>query len=94
VLTLTNSVIDCTTNFREGTGVTAGYTQAWFQAQTGNTAAALALNGFLPTAASPIGNKPFNPVSDWFVPTNYAGAFRSNSANDNWAAGWTHRLND
>lgn len=93
-LTLTNSVIDCTTNFREGTGVTAGYSQAWFQAQAGNTAAPLALAGYLPTAASPIGNKPFNPQTDWFVPTDYAGGFRSNAAKDNWAAGWTHRLND
>lgn len=93
VLTMRNTIIDCATNFRVGTGVSAGYAQAFFEAQAGNQAAALALNGFLPTSASPILNKVFNPgANDWFVPTDFAGAFRSGDAKDNWALGWTHRL--
>lgn len=95
VLTMNNSIVDCTTNFREGTGVSPGYAQQWFTSQGGNQATALALNGFLPSAASPIGNKRFLPGDrDFFQPTDYAGAFRSADAKDNWALGWTHRLLD
>lgn len=93
VLTMKNTIIDCTTNFRTGSGVSAGYAQAWFTAQAGNQTAALNLDGFLPSATSPVLGKTFAPGNDhWFVPTDFAGAFRSNDPKDNWAAGWTHRL--
>jgi len=94
VLTLQNSIIDCANNFGDGSGVTAGYSAAWFAAQPGNEARALGLEGFLPTDASDVLGKEFNPASDWFVSTDYAGAFRSNDAKDNWATGWTHRINE
>jgi len=91
VLTMQNTVIDCTTNFRTSGGVSDGYAQAWFNAQPGNAAAPLALNGFMPTSASPVFGKPFNPGNNhWFEPTDYAGAFRSNRREDNWTLGWTH----
>lgn len=91
VLTMNNAIIDCATNYRDS-GVTAGYAQAWFTGQSGNEARSLALDGFLPTANSPILGKNFKPTDVWFVPTDYAGAFRSANANDNWALGWTHNL--
>lgn len=93
VLTMRNTVIDCATPYRAGSGVDAGYTQAWFTAQAGNEARALNLDGFLPTAGSPVLGKTFDPgAAHWFEPTDFAGAFRSNAAKDNWATGWTHRL--
>lgn len=93
-LTLQNSIVSCTTNFGDGTGVTAGYTAAWFAAQTGNEARALNLTGFLPSATSNVTGKNFVPTSDWFEPTDYAGAFRSNDPKDNWTTGWTYRINE
>jgi hypothetical protein len=93
-LTINNTLINCPTNFSEGTGVEAGYTQAWFIGQTGNQAVDPQLVGFLPTAQSPIGGKNFAPASEWFVHTSYAGAFRSAAPKDNWTLGWTHRIND
>jgi len=94
VLTMQNTIIDCATNFGDGSGVTAGYSQAWFNAQTGNEARALNLDGFLPSATSNVLGKNFVPTSDWFEPTDYAGAFRSNDPKDNWTTGWTYRINE
>ncbi len=94
VLTMQNSIIDCATNFGAGSGVDAAYPQAWFTAQAGNEARTLGLNGFLPGAASNVTGKNFNPTSDWFEPTDFAGAFRSADPVDNWTIGWTHRIND
>lgn len=93
-LTLNNTVVDCATNFGEGSGIDAGYTATWFNGQAGNAAASLNLVGFLPSETSPILGKNFAPVSDWFVQTDYAGAFRSAASKDNWTLGWTHRVND
>jgi hypothetical protein len=91
VLTINNSIIDCATNFRTGSGVDSGYTQAWFTAQAGNEARVLNLNGYLPTAQSNVLGKRFNPGNDhWFAPTDYAGAFRSADPKDDWTQGWTH----
>jgi hypothetical protein len=94
-LTINNTLISCPTNFSDGTGVDAGYTQAWFQGQSGNSAvAALGLVGFLPGPTSAVTGKVFAPASEWFVQTDYAGAFRSAATKDNWTVGWTHRVND
>ncbi len=92
--TLQNTIIDCPTNFSDGTGVTAGYSAAWFGAQAGNEARTLGLTGFLPSATSNVTGKNFVPTSDWFVATDYAGAFRSNDPKDNWTNGWTYRINE
>jgi len=93
VLRMSNTVIDCANNFRDS-GVSAGYTQAWFEAQSGNVAADPQLTGFLPAAGSPVFGKAFAPGDDWFVPTNYAGAFAGPNASDDWTAGWTHNINN
>lgn len=91
LLTMNNTVINCANSFRDS-GVTAGYTQAWFTSQAGNVAADPQLTGFLPAAGSPVFGKVFAPTDDWFVPTNYAGAFAGPNANDDWTAGWTHNI--
>ncbi len=93
-LTINNTLINCPTNYSVGTGVDAAYSQAWFTGQAGNQAIDPRLTGFLPTAESPIFGKNFTPASDWFVQTDYAGAFRSAASKDNWTLGWTHRVND
>jgi hypothetical protein len=93
-LTMQNTVINCPTNFGVGTGVDAAYAQTWFTGQSGNAAVDPKLVGFLPTAESPIFGKTFAPANDWFVQTDYAGAFRSAATKDNWTVGWTHRIND
>lgn len=93
-LTMNNTLVNCPTNFGVGSGVDAGYSQTWFTGQTGNEAIDPQLVGFLPTAGSPIFGKTFAPPADWFVHTDYAGAFRSAAAKDNWTLGWTHRIND
>lgn len=93
-LTMNNTVVDCPTNFTEGSGIEANYTQTWFTGQSGNAATPLGLVGFLPSETSPITGKVFAPDSDWFVQTDYAGAFRSAATKDNWTLGWTHRIND
>lgn len=91
LLTMNNTVIDCANSFRDS-GVTAGYTQAWFTSQAGNVAADPQLSGFLPAASSPVFGKVFAPTDDWFVPTDYAGAFAGPNASNDWTAGWTHNI--
>jgi hypothetical protein len=93
-LTMNNTLVNCPANFGVGTGVDAAYTQTWFTTQTGNEAIDPKLVGFLPTSESPIFGKSFAPASDWFVHTDYAGAFRSAATKDNWTTSWTHRVND
>ncbi|PKM08101.1 MAG: hypothetical protein CVV14_05695 [Gammaproteobacteria bacterium HGW-Gammaproteobacteria-4] len=91
LLTMNNTVIDCANSFRDS-GVTAGYTQAWFTSQAGNVAADPQLSGFLPATSSPVFGKVFAPTDDWFVPTDYAGAFAGPNASNDWTAGWTHNI--
>lgn len=93
-LTINNTVISCPTNYSVGSGVDAAYAQTWFEGQSGNVAISPQLVGFLPSANSPILGKQFAPQNDWFVHTDYAGAFRSAANKDNWTLGWTHRVND
>lgn len=92
------------TNTTDGSGaaaITAGYTAAWFAAQSGNevlSASALAANSYLPNGNAPAGQFPPNGatapgLNDWFVPTNYVGAFRSNAAADDWTLGWSRPFN-
>jgi hypothetical protein len=91
VLTVNNTIIDCANLYRDS-GVTAGYTQAWFTSQSGNQAVDPQLTGFLPAAGSPVFGKTFAPADDWFVPTDYAGAFAGNSEKDDWTRNWTHNI--
>ncbi|WJG08767.1 hypothetical protein [Aliiglaciecola sp. LCG003] len=86
-LTLTNSVVACTSpanNFGSDT-IGDGDTQAWFEGQTGNqtlTTGELLLeaNGYFPTASSPL------VMGDEVV-----GAFDPTEAN--WLDGWTVAIN-
>lgn len=93
-LTIQNSRVNCpnSTNFRDspGSGNTAPFTtEAWFNSQPGNSTGPMGLvDTFLPGPASPlIGAGAQVPNDDWFVTTDYIGAFRD--ANDRWYRGWT-----
>lgn len=87
--------------FRTGTGLSANYTQRWFASQGGNevlSASPLVTGSVLPNGAAPAGQFPPAGASapgltDWFVATNYVGAFRSNADADNWMLGWTRPFN-
>lgn len=69
------------------------FSGTWFLAQSGNkTVADIATlmldKNYVPAASSPVlSAASFNNVNNWFVKTNYIGAF---GANDNWAKGWTN----
>jgi hypothetical protein len=102
VLTGNNiKIAGCAANTRTGTGLSANFAQRWFGAQVGNEILAtspLAAGSFLPNGAAPAGV--FPPVgatapglNDWFVPTDYVGAFRSNAPADNWTLGWARPFN-
>lgn len=92
--TMQGSVISCASNFRTAGTAPAFTADAWFNAQPGNAAVAnLGLNGFLPSAGSPLLGRAFSPTDDWFVPTDYAGAFAGDQAKDNWTLGWTVGVN-
>jgi hypothetical protein len=103
ILTANNvKIFGCTANFRDsGEGAVSGYTQRWFTSQTGNeirTTSALKPGSYLPNGAAPAGQFPPATASvpglnDWFVPTDYVGAFRSDADNDNWTLGWSRPFN-
>jgi len=102
VLTANNVKISgCAANYRDGSGVTAGYTQAWFTAQSGNEllgASPLAAGSVLPNGTAPSGvfppaNATAPGLNDWFIPTDFVGAFRSNADADNWTLGWARPFN-
>ncbi len=87
--------------FRTGTGLSANYTQRWFSSQSGNevlSASPLAAGSFLPNGNAPAGQFPpagANPpgLNDWFIATDYVGAFRSGAPADNWTLGWARPFN-
>lgn len=87
--------------FRTGSGLSTNYAQRWFGVQTGNevlSASALATGSYLPNGNAPAGQFPPTGatapgLNDWFVPTNYVGAFRSNADADNWTLGWSRPFN-
>lgn len=93
VLTVNNTIIDCPNLYRDS-GVPAGYAQSWFTSQSGNEAIDPQLIGFLPAAGSPVFGKVFAAADDWFVPTDYAGAFAGTADKDDWTRGWTHNLDN
>lgn len=102
VLTANNvKLAGCAANYRTGTGLATNYTQSWFLAQGGNEAlgaSVLATGSFLPNGNAPSGQfPPANAtapgLNDWFVATDYVGAFRSNADADNWTLGWARPFN-
>jgi hypothetical protein len=102
VLTANNlKTFGCAANTTDGSGAAAGYTAAWFSAQAGNevlSASTLATGSYLPNGNAPAGVFPPSGatapgLNDWFVPTDYVGAFRSNADADNWTLGWSRPFN-
>jgi hypothetical protein len=102
VLTANNvKIAGCAANYRTGTGLATNYTQSWFTAQAGNEvlgASALAAGSILPNGNAPAGvfppvNATAPGLNDWFVATDYVGAFRSNADADNWTLGWARPFN-
>ncbi|GAB3739383.1 hypothetical protein GCM10028794_23030 [Silanimonas algicola] len=101
VLTANNVKISgCATNFRTGSGLSANYAQRWFSSQSGNevlAASPLVAGSFLPNGVAPAGVFPPSgapaSVNDWFMPTDFVGAFRSNADSDNWTLGWSRPFN-
>ena len=99
VLTGSNIAINgCGANFRDN--ATAGYTQAWFENQGNRVLSTppLAAGSFLPNGNAPAGQFPPTGatapgLNDWFVATDFVGAFRSNAPADNWTLGWTRPFN-
>ncbi|MBS3959129.1 MAG: hypothetical protein KGZ52_07005 [Xanthomonadaceae bacterium] len=92
----------CGTNTSQGTGVATGYTGNWFASQVGNEVLAanplIANSGGLPNGPAPAGRFPpagatLPALTDWFQPTDFVGAFRSNAAEDNWTTGWSRPFN-
>ena len=91
-LTLDHVWLNCTTSVADGSnGTTAGKAQALFDAGEGNATGNPQLDGFLPAAGSPLGSGGASVTNDgFFGAAPYIGAFRD--ANDDWTAGWTHRI--
>ncbi len=94
-----NTFANCTNNFAQDAG--APFTsEAFFNANVGNSTANAQLTGFLPNAGSPVLNAAAvvttaganGPVKDdFFDAVPYAGAF--GGANSNWTLGWTVGIN-
>ena len=89
-LTLDHAWLDCNTNIADGSNGTAGRAQALFDGGTGNGSGNAQLDGFLPTAASPLRNGGLVTDDAFFTAAPYIGAFRD--SNDDWTAGWTHGI--
>ncbi len=85
----------CAANTTDGSGAAAGYTASWFAGQGGNGVlgtSALQATGVLPNGVAPTGQFPPTgsvpaALNDWFVPTDYVGAFRSDAPSYNWMRG-------
>jgi hypothetical protein len=84
-LTMTNSVVECTTNFREESG--DNFTvQAWFEGQAGNVATSTGMTSYINSAVVNA-LTPATQTDSFFDQTTYVGAVKD-SASD-WTAGWT-----
>ncbi|MCZ8114708.1 hypothetical protein [Silanimonas sp.] len=87
--------------FRTGSGLPTNYTTDFFAAQQGNEilgASALKAGSFLPNGRAPTASFPLYSatapgVTDWFVNTDYVGAFASDADADNWTLGWARPFN-
>jgi hypothetical protein len=90
-----NTFSNCTTNF--GGDAAAPYTtEAFFNANTGNSTANAQLTGFLPAANSPVQTAAATVTvngakDDFFDVVPYAGAF--GGPETNWTVGWTVGVN-
>ena len=98
-LTMTNSVVACAdgNNFSDDEG-SEGFTQAWFEGQTGNQVVApadlgLSEDGYTPTSDSVLltSGGDASAVSSDFEAAQYVGAF---DGTNNWMEGWTFGVGD
>jgi hypothetical protein len=87
-LTLDHAWLDCATNFVDGSNGVPGKAQALFDGGDGNETGNPGVDGFLPSAGSPLtaGGRLVSEDA-FFTPAPYIGAFRD--ANDDWTVGWT-----
>ena len=90
-LVIENSYVNCGTNFDDKAG-DLFLVSEWFSTQPGNVAGDPGLNGFLPSASSPLlnGGGVISGGDSAFEANNFVGAFRNEA--DNWTAGWTTGL--
>lgn len=86
-LTMVNSFVNCTNNFKEDTEDGTFLVADWFTSQSGNSQEDALLNGFLPAPGSPLtqGGAPLN--DPFFDNVDFAGAFKD--AEDDWTEEWT-----
>jgi hypothetical protein len=90
-LTLDHAWFNCAANFVDGATGVPGKAQALFNGGTGNGTGNPQLDGFLPTAGSPLTGGGMQVTDDaFFSAAPYIGAFRD--ANDDWTAGWTYNI--
>ncbi len=89
-LTMENFVIDCDDNFDEEDG--DAYTiESFFNAQMGNSAEAVNLDGIYPTVNTPRGFSLNRELfGDFFDSVNYSGAIGDKS--QDWTSGWSEFL--
>lgn len=89
-LTMENFVIDCDQNFEEEDG--DAYTiESFFNAQMGNTAEAVNLDGIYPTSDTPRGFSLNREIyGDFFDSVDYSGAIGDKS--QDWTRGWSEFL--
>lgn len=86
-LTVDNTFLNCAAPFRQDAA--APWTaQAFFEAQAGNSTADVQLNGYLPSATSPVRTAGRLIPDAFFAPAPYAGAF--SGPNDDWTKSWTY----
>lgn len=86
-LTMTNSVVNCSVNFREEAG-DLFTVQAWFTNQAGNSTTNVGMTSYINTPAVNA-LTPATQTDSWFDATDYVGAVK-NVASD-WTAGWTYK---
>ncbi|HRF55426.1 MAG TPA: hypothetical protein PK027_13355 [Aquimonas sp.] len=90
-LSMTHSFMGgCVAGTFEDSGSDPYAVSAFYGVGAGNGSGDPLLNGFLPTATSPVLTGGDAPADGFFVPTSYRGAFAG--PRDNWTAGWTVNL--
>ncbi len=85
-LTMVNSFVNCSNNFKDGSGATFSVAD-WFTSQSGNSTENPLMDGYLPAFGSPLtfGGTPVNDA--FFDAVDYVGAFKDTS--DDWTQEWT-----
>ena len=88
-LTMTNSVVDCNTNFVADSDE-PWTVEEWFNAQDGNVELDTGMTDYVNTSAVNAVD-PLDPstMGPWFDATDYAGAVPS--VEEDWTEGWTFR---